>query len=274
LKQLHVDAKSPGDRFTLVLPAPEERYDVDLYYTKGPSYGDVNVLLDGRTLGTIRGFDRSVVPGGYVRLTDLPSSGKEIRLQLSLAGKDGRSTGFAVGVDAFTMRPHRDFIPAWSLIGPFPNPRDASQNRLGLDVVYGPEREFDGAGTYEGVGGQKVAWHGVKTPKSGRVDLYMFDPYEMVVAYAFTYVYSPENQVLPLLLGSDDGVKVFLNGKEIHRVLMVRVAEPDQDNVPLHLVKGWNRLLLKIENNFGGYNFFARIPDPSKSLKFNASKPE
>ena len=274
LRQLHVDASKIGDRFTVALPAPEDRYDVDLYFTKGPSYGDAGIFLDGNAIGSFKGFDKTVVPGGPVRLRDLPSSGKQIKLQVAIAGNDPRSTGFAVGLDAFTMRPHRDFIPAWSLIGPFLNPRDASLNRLGLDIVYAPEREIDLSKTYEGFGGQKVAWQGVKTPKSGRVDLYMFDPYEMVVAYAFTYVYSPENQDLPLLLGSDDGVKVFLNGKEIHRVLMVRVAEPDQDNVPLHLAKGWNRLLLKIENNFGGYNFFARILDPSKSLKFNAAKPE
>jgi hypothetical protein len=119
-----------------------------------------------------------------------------------------------------------------------------------------------------------VKWQLVKTPKSGRVDLYSFDPYELVVVYALAYVYSPKDQTLPLLLGSDDGVKVFLNGKEIHRVLMIRIAEPDQDRVPLALEKGWNTLLLKIENNFGGYNFYARILDLEDSLKFAATRQE
>jgi len=274
LKQLRVSGTREGDTFTLSLPAADDRYDVDLYYTKGPAYGDVNVLLGGRSLGTFKAFDKTVVPGGKMTLPDIPAGGKEIRLQLAIAGKDPRSAGYAVGLDAFTLRAHREYIPAWSLIGPFPNRRDPSLKRLGLDSVYPPEREIDLAKTYTGAGGQNVGWQFAKTPKSGRVDLSMFDPYEMVVAYAFTYVYSPENQTLPLLLGSDDGVKVFLNGNEIHRVLTIRVSEPDQDNVPLHLVKGWNRLLLKIENNFGGYNFYARVPDPEKSLKFNATKPE
>jgi hypothetical protein len=172
------------------------------------------------------------------------------------------------------LRPRREFVPAWSLIGPFPNPRDSSLKRLGLDIVYPPEREINLAKTYAGAEGQKIVWQSATTPKSGSVDLSMFDPNEMVVAYAFTYVSSPENQTLPLLLGSDDGIKVFLNGEEIYRVLTIRAAEPDQDNVSLHLKKGWNRLLLKIENNFGGYNFYARIPDPAKSLKFNPARPE
>jgi hypothetical protein len=104
------------------------------------------------------------------------------------------------------------------------------------------------------------------------MDLYEYDPYELVVVYALTYVNSPKDQTLPLLLGSDDGVKVFLNDKEIHRVLAIRVAKPDQDRVPLVLHKGWNKLLLKIENNFGGYNFYARVLDLDNSLVFSPKK--
>jgi hypothetical protein len=273
LKQLSV-AGQDGKSFTLALPAPKDRYDIDLFFTKGPACGDVDILHEGRRLGGFKGFGKTVIPGGSITLPDIPAAGREIRLQFAIRGKDPRSTGYEVGLDAFTMRPHREFVPAWSLVGPFPNPRDPSLKRLGLDIVYPPEREIDTAKTYTGVEGQKIGWQIVKTPKSGRVDLSMFDPHEMVVAYAFTYVYSPGDQTLPLLLGSDDGVKVFLNGGEIHRVLTIRVAEPDQDNVPLHLKKGWNRLLLKIENNVGGYNFYARILDAARSLKFNPVRPE
>ncbi len=40
LKQLRIDGTKEGEEFSLSLPAPEERYDVDLYYGKGPDYGD------------------------------------------------------------------------------------------------------------------------------------------------------------------------------------------------------------------------------------------
>ena len=273
-KQLRIGARSAGEKFTLSLPAADDRYDVDIFFTKGPACGDVVVLDDGRKVGAFNAYDRSVGPGGKITLGDIRASGGEIRLQFVVAGKFSRSAGYAVGLDAFSLRPRREFIPAWSLIGPFPNPRDSSLKRLGLDIVYPPEREIDMAKTYAGVEGQKIGWQGATTPKSGSVELSVFDPHDLVVAYAFTYLYSPGNQTLPLLLGSDDGAKVFLNGEETYRVLTIRGAAPDQDNVPLHLKKGWNRLLLKIENNFGGYNFYARIPDPGKSLKFNAVKPE
>jgi len=79
---------------------------------------------------------------------------------------------------------------------------------------------------YSGVEGKPVGWTLDKTPQNGRMDLYKYDPYEMVVVYAATYIHSPVAQTVPLLLGSDDGVKVFLNGKEIHRFLAIRVARP------------------------------------------------
>ena len=49
---------------------------------------------------------------------------------------------------------------------------------------------------------------------------------------------------------SDD--KVFVNGEQVYRFLDVRIAGPDQDKVNLNLKKGWNELLIKVENNFGG----------------------
>ena len=54
-------------------------------------------------------------------------------------------------------------------------------------------------------------------------------------------------------------------------MLTIRTAAPDQDRVMLSLKKGWNTLLLKIENNFGGYNFYARVLDPAKTLEFQTS---
>lgn len=99
-----------------------------------------------------------------------------------------------------------------------------------------------------------------------------FDPYELIIAYAHSFIYSPEDRKTDMLVGTDDGAKIFLNGKEIYRFLEVRIAEPDQDIVTLHLKKGWNSLLIKIENNFGGYGFYARVRDLTNSLKLSPYK--
>jgi hypothetical protein len=272
LKQLYVATQREGEAFTLELPVEEPGYDADLYFTRGPGYGNIDILQDGRKVGEIAGYSATIVPGGKLPLRNLHSSQGHLQLQFRVTGKERASTGYAVGLDAFVLEPIRKFIPEWYMIGPFPNPRDAKLQRLGLDTPYPPEKEFDPTKTYPGVDGEPVQWTLDRTPPNGRMDLYKYNPYEMVVVYALTFVYSPKDQDLPLMLGSDDGVKVFLNDKEIHRVLTVRVVKVDQDRVPLQLVKGWNKLMLKIENNYGGYNFYARVLDPKGSLVFSPKK--
>lgn len=56
--------------------------------------------------------------------------------------------------------------------------------------------------------------------------------------------------------GSDDGIEVWLNGKKIHSNNVPRGPAPDQDMVPLDLVVGENRLLVKIFNISGGCGFY------------------
>ena len=266
LKQLTVIGKKEGDSFLLEVPALEDRYDVSIYYTRGRDYCDVEIMYDGTEVGTIRGFGNEVVPAGKIMLSDVKAVDRKLPIKFVVAGKDPKATGFTVGLDAIVLEPHRNFIAEWFLIGPFPNPRDEQSNRLGLDIAYPPEKEIDLGKAYPGVDQKPVRWTLEKTLPNGRMDLYKFEPYELVVVYALTYIYSPKDQTLPLLLGTDDGVKVFLNDKEIHRNLTIRVSMPDQDRVPLELKKGWNRLLLKIENNFGGFNFYARVLDVDESI--------
>jgi len=269
-KQLKLIARGVGEKATLTLPAVEQSYDVALYYTVGPDYGDVDILHDGKKIGKIAGFNKETMPGGRIVLRDLKSINKTLTLDFVVSGKNVSSSGYSIGLDAFVLTPKRKFISEWYMIGPFPNPRNENLVRLGLDIPYPPEQEIELKKTYAGVDGKPIGWTLDPTPANGRMDLYKYDPYELVVVYALTYIYSPKEQTLPLLFGSDDGAKVFLNDKEIYRYLAIRISEPDQDRIPLELKPGWNKLLLKIENNFGGYNFYARILDPDNSVVVSA----
>jgi len=49
-------------------------------------------------------------------------------------------------------------------------------------------------------------------------------------------------------------------------------SQPDQNRIPLTLKQGWDKLMLKIENNYGGYGFYARILDLEDSLVFSPTK--
>ncbi len=273
LRQLKVHGGREGDSFSISLPVEEDLYSVRIYYTSGPDYGNVNVLSQGALVGKISAYSQQVLPGRELTLAHLKASKGQIPLTFIIDGKDGQAAGYEVGLDAFLIEPEKKFIPEWLIIGPFPNPRESDVKRFGLDTVYAPEKEIEPEKIYSGAEGQRVRWSLEKTPESGYFSLYKkFTPYEFVVAYAFTYVRSPKDQVLPLLLGSDDGVKVFLNDKEVHRFLGVRVAVPDQDRVMLPLKKGWNKLLIKIENNFGGYAFYARIVDLDQTLEYSVKR--
>lgn len=82
------------------------------------------------------------------------------------------------------------------------------------------------------------------------------------VAYAHTYVYAPRAQQAVILLGSDDGARVWLNETQVWMNSTLRSLSPDQDRIPVELKQGWNKLLLKISQGFGYWAFTVRIVDP------------
>jgi len=268
-KQLKVATDKPGNSFTLRIPALEHRYDVGVYFTKGPSNGNIAVMAGDQKIAELKGYSSITEPGGKIVIHDVKLQNGAIALRFEILNKDPLSTGYEVGLDAFALTPIREYIPEWYVIGPFPNPIDAGQHRLGLDTPYPPEKEAEFSKEYAGVDGKPVRWRLDQTPAGGYVDLTKLQPNEHTVAYALTFVYAPKAMTVPLFIGTDDGGKVFLNDTEIYRHLILRGAQPDQDTVALSLVQGWNKLVLKIDNGIGGFGFYARVRDDSETLVFD-----
>jgi hypothetical protein len=92
---------------------------------------------------------------------------------------------------------------------------------------------------------------------------------QFTVAYGLSYVYSPEEREVPLFIGSDDGVKAWVNDRGVREHSIKRGANPDQDTVLVRLIKGWNKLLLKVEQGVGEWGFYCRIPNPQSDLLFS-----
>ena len=262
-----------GGPFSLIIPRLEENaYDIDIYYTTGKNYVNTDVYYRGRIVGTLLSDGHEVIPSGYLRLTGILTIHDSIILEFIPRCMAIADTAARTGIDALHLTPVRKYIPEWLIIGPFPNNRESDNLRYGLDTPFPPEREISPDKSYTGAGGMTVQWKKYSTPEDGYFSLWdKVVPYEFVVCYAATSIFSPTDQTVVFYLGSDDGSKVFLNGKEIFRFLDVRIAEPDQDKIILDLKKGWNNLLLKIENNFGGYAFYARIIDKNQNLIFNVT---
>ena len=79
------------------------------------------------------------------------------------------------------------------------------------------------------------------------------------VGYLRTNVWSPAEQKVNLLVGSNDGVKVWLNGKVVHSNNIARTLTRDEDKVEVTLLKGWNKLLLKVSQSGGTWSASARF---------------
>lgn len=85
---------------------------------------------------------------------------------------------------------------------------------------------------------------------------------EDVAAYLRTRLHSPTEQNVLLELGSDDAVKVWLNGTLVHGNNADRAIEPRQDMVTVRLRAGWNDVFLKVTNHRGPWEIGCRVCRP------------
>ena len=88
------------------------------------------------------------------------------------------------------------------------------------------------------------------------------DIYDHIV-YGSVVLDAPEEQETTMLVGSDDGVKVWLNGELVHQVLVTRGAGGYQDFFSVTLKQGKNVLLVALDNHGHGSfsGFFGFAPD-------------
>jgi len=85
---------------------------------------------------------------------------------------------------------------------------------------------------------------------------------EDVAAYVRTSVWSPAARQARLELGSDDGIKAWLNDGIVHANNTERGLSPRQDLVKVNLKEGWNNLVLKVTNRAGPWAFCCRFRQP------------
>ena len=84
------------------------------------------------------------------------------------------------------------------------------------------------------------------------------------VAYASIALRSPRKQKTTMYVGSDDAVKVWLNGKLVHDNPIDRGAEDYQDSFPVTLKKGKNILLVAVYEWGGTWSGFFGFENDAK----------
>jgi hypothetical protein len=141
----------------------------------------------------------------------------------------------------------------WHLAGPFDN----SEGK-GFATAYPPEKEVDLSAEYAGKNNEKVAWK-KREFVDGQVNtLRVFKPEhnENVAAYLYRELEVPSATELPVSLGSDDTLSVWLNGEPLAAENVARGCAPDQLLLTLALKPGKNTLLLKICQGGGEFGFY------------------
>jgi len=80
-------------------------------------------------------------------------------------------------------------------------------------------------------------------------------------SYGHIYVYSPSYRSAKLLLGCDDGIKVWLNGNNVYTNDRYGGWTSDEFEADVSLNLGWNQLLCKISQGGGDHLVSARFTD-------------
>ncbi len=144
-------------------------------------------------------------------------------------------------------------LGVWQVIGPFA----AADFKAAFNQAFAPEKEIDLKKTYNG-----LKW----TPQPGWKDGQVHNTLkgESSANYLYRTIDAPQAGPLPISLGRDDAIKVWLNGKQVLAKEVTGGAAADQDKVTLPLKAGGNALLVKIVNASGpsGFFFSAQAPIP------------
>ncbi len=109
------------------------------------------------------------------------------------------------------------------------------------------------------------SWKDARVSLEGQIDLRpQATPNVNAVVSAVAWLKCEEPLETRLLIGSDDAIHIYVNGKRIwdrhvHRELTAR-----EDVVPLRLEAGVNRILLRLDQRIGNWAFTAEIVDPGR----------
>jgi len=166
------------------------------------------------------------------------------------ASTAGRSEAITNAIDA--VEADEDHLLAWRLAGPYE--KDGVSGSGILAEVFAPEIDPDDP---------SIQWRDL-WPWDAPDAVGVFDLNRVLsggdrTAYARTQVWSDTAQQVRLELGSDDGLCVWLNGKEIHRNDVMRGLSRGSDVVIAKLEAGWNDLMLEVSQGGGDWKFVCRL---------------
>ena len=151
------------------------------------------------------------------------------------------------------QRGDRNFLRLWLVAGSFACglETDCLGGEAGVQATDGLDQKR--------ADGSVVKWHSQKSWGDSVAFDDLTGPKEGAVAYAFTRVARAKAGKALLLVGSEDGVRVWVNGKPVLAKDGLRSLTPDEDQVEVEMNAGDNALLVKVSAR---RSFSARVVEP------------
>jgi putative heme-binding domain-containing protein len=143
---------------------------------------------------------------------------------------------------------------SFNVVGPF----NAVDMNAALDAESGPEKSpFNSTAKFSSKRGD-LTWKTIRPDAKGYFDLAALhgEAANNSASYMYAEVESPLDQDAEVLLGADDGSRLWINGKEVFVNRDTRAAAPEQHRIPVKLRKGANTVLLKVANGNNPHGFF------------------
>jgi hypothetical protein len=161
------------------------------------------------------------------------------------------------------------FISQWLIVGPFPNPGERPDNAgFNIDYLkdYGGELNYTPANGMEvkKPDGTVVKWQQYVS-SAPEIDFFSVEflklepSQEDILCYAACWLDCDAEKEVDLRIGSDDGYKLWVNHKEVGVVHEYRSMEMDQETYKVKLNKGKNLILLKVDQDYGEFQFEMRV---------------
>ena len=163
-------------------------------------------------------------------------------------------------------------VKSWQVLGPF-----AFDQPPALAV----DKPVDLKASWNGFEGRQVSWRVAEAVDAhGQIDLgrvYSHD--DDRAAYAWAVVDSASVRQAQMVVGSDDTLTIWLNGKKVYEFTDRRAFEHEQVRFDVSLSRGPNHILIRCGNRGGAWQFAVALRTPAdhaflKSPARDAFNPE
>jgi endo-1,4-beta-xylanase len=176
------------------------------------------------------------------------------------------AASLAAGAAPCAARGTGGFLRDWVISAPF--------EATSLDVPALGEN----FAAYPGLYATGCIWLPVEAEPEGRLNLRALYPKPPAgTVLVATFFEAPAAGEYTLRIGSDDAVRVEIDGRVVHSNVVHRIWTPDQDRVKVQLAKGWHRMLVRVVNYVGDWAVSVRVADEKDQpleVRHQATVPE